>query len=76
MSNHRSKESINLHHSQVSAGRERAAQRSHNRLESFLSRRSIIQSAIREERQAIAWIEFCFFVCISFIAITYTGWAY
>lgn len=71
-----SKKAILLHHSQVEAGRERAARRYRERVEVFLFNRSLIQAEVKADRQAIVWLEFCFFVCISFISITYTGWAY
>lgn len=76
MSNHMSKKAILLHHSQVEAGRERVARRSRERTEAFLFNRSLIKSAIMAERFSISWIAFCFFVCISFISISYLGWAY
>ncbi len=39
MSNHHSNKSINLHHNQVNAGRERRQQRQADRVSGFLTRR-------------------------------------
>lgn len=70
MSNHRSNKSIQLHYSQVTAGRKRAFERAAERRQHY---EAIIKDA-RTELTAKSFIGFCTFVSMVFITVTYTGW--
>jgi len=74
MSNHTTQRTINLHHKQVDEGRERAEVRCATRLNYFLSARESIREFVNTERQAMNFIEFCAFVSIAFITVSYLSW--
>jgi hypothetical protein len=74
MSNHTTQRDINLKHQQRADARRRAIDKQQARNLKYSIIKNTAIRAVTFDRQDMSFMSFCFFVSISFITVSYTGW--